>query len=704
MTTFIGIDLGTTNSVVAYINAEGKPTAIPNERGKTIIPSVIYFGEGQPIVGDEAKEQQANGATEVASFFKRNIGDPHFELFFNERSYSPIDLSALVLQHLKQMAEQQLQQPITQAVITVPAYFDNLQKEATIEAGKRAGLEVLAIINEPTAAAFAYGLRPAAQPQTVLVYDLGGGTFYVSIIEISPTEQRVLAVDGDHHLGGKDWDDRIFRYLVHQFEEEFSCTLPVGEDYNELLVKAEEAKKALSARDTVEVKVQAQGNKGKYVLTRELFETLTADLMSRSQMLTEQVLATAKMKWSDLSLVLLVGGSTRMRVVKAYVERMSGKPVLQNINPDEAVALGAAIKAAMVMKEKGKLLPDTPIYGLAGRKKSIDVVSHSLGLIAENEDRSRYLNSVVIRKNSPFPIEVTKNYSLRVSQRQENKWEVYLTQGETTNPMECTYLGKYVFKPIPFVAGGQAKLTITYSYNHDGVVRLKAKEESTGHDLPLSIESVEYDVPDRFMSPPPKEAVQVPQPLAVYLAFDLSGSMSGTPLAEAKKAAHAFVAQCDLSYAAVGIIGFSDSVAVNLKTSQEGRAISQAIESLQVGATGGGNATHPFDDIYQLLTMTEQQSFWQRVWSGRQVEPRRFGLILTDGVWSDQPRAVQQAKRCHAAGIDIIGIGFGEADGNFLRQITSANQTSILTNLNQLSETFSTIAQELNEGSRGLKI
>jgi len=705
MTAFIGIDLGTTNSVVAYINEEGKPTAIPNAQGKCIIPSVIYFGEGEPIIGDEAKAQQANGSSEIASFFKRSMGESHFELFFNGQSYTPIDLSALVLQHLKQMAEQYLKQTVTQAVITVPAYFNNMQKEATIKAGKQAGLEVLAIINEPTAAAFAYGLRPSAQTQTVLVYDLGGGTFDVSIIEISQTEQKVQAVDGDHRLGGKDWDDRIFRYLVNQFEEEFGCKLPIGEDYNELLVKAEEAKKALSARDAVEVKVRSQGYKGSYGLTRELFETLTADLMNRTQTLTEQVLMSAKMKWSDLSLILLVGGSTRMRVVKEYVERMSGKSVLQNINPDEAVALGATIQAAIVMKDKGKLLPNTPIYSLASRKKSIDVVSHSLGLIALNKAGDKYINSIVIPKNTPFPVEVSKTFSLPVSQRRENQWEVYMTQGETETPIECTYLGKYLFSSIPFVTGGQANLNITYAYNHDGVVRVSAQEQSTRQILTLSIEPLPHDVPDRFMLPPVKEPIVVQQPLVVYLAFDLSGSMSGTPLEEAKKAAHAFVAQCHLDNTAVGIIGFSDRVAVNLKAGQDGRVITQAINGLQMGATGGGNDTHPFDEIYQLLSAKEQQTFWQRLRSGGQVEPRRFALILTDGAWSEQPRAVRQAKRCHSEGIDIIGIGFGGADDKFLREITSSDQKSVFTDLHKLTETFSTIAQELNEGgARELRI
>ena len=199
---FVGIDLGTTYSVVAYINADGKPEVIPNERGRAITPSVIYFGADGPIVGDEAKEYQAAGERAVASFFKRSMGDSQFLLSFYGHVYTPVDLSALVLAHLKKQAEQHLGTKVTDAVVTVPAYFTHTQRTATIEAGRKAGLNVLKIISEPTAAALAYGLRPSQREQQVLVYDLGGGTFDVSLVSISPTELNVIATDGDHNLGG----------------------------------------------------------------------------------------------------------------------------------------------------------------------------------------------------------------------------------------------------------------------------------------------------------------------------------------------------------------------------------------------------------------------------------------------------------------------------------------------------------------------
>lgn len=684
MSTFVGIDLGTTFSVVAYINQEGKPEGIPNEYGRLVTPSVVYLGEDGPIVGDEAKERQAFGEIEIAAFFKRHMGDPYFELLFDGNTYSPTDLSALVLKQLKEVAEQHLAKPVTHAVITVPAYFNNMQREATIEAGKLAGLEVLSIISEPTAAAFAYGMRPTQGTQTVLVYDLGGGTFDVSVVQITPTEQRVLGTGGDHNLGGKDWDDRIFAYLVQKFEEQFGRE-PVGDDFNELLVKSERAKQSLSVRESVKIRVQAGRQKGTYELTRQQFEALTSDLMERTQRLTEQVLEEINLTWRDLTNVLLVGGSTRMPMVKEYVARMSGKPPLTSVNPDEAVALGAAIQAALDIE--GQQATNKPQFFLAGRKKSVDVMSHSLGMIAINEDNSKYINSIIIEKNQPIPSRQTRPYTLRVSRRTESKLEVYMTQGETDDPMSCAYLGKYVFSNMPSVADKKAILDITYAYDKNGVVKVSAEERSSKQPLTLSIEPLPDDVPDRFALPPTQHVAR--EHLTVYLAFDLSGSMDGRPLREAQKAAHAFISQCDLSNTSIGLISFSDSVLVDVNACQNAKKLANAINKLSIGRTGYGNGTHPFDEIHKLFTGG---------FLSKGVEGLHYALVLADGVWSNQRGAIRQAKKCHAAGIEIIGIGFGGADKKFLRQISSSDEHSFFTSMNDLTETFSHIAQELTEG------
>lgn len=687
---FVGIDLGTTYSVVAYVNDQGKPEVIPNEHNKkATTPSVIYFSANGPIVGDEAKEYQASGETEVASFFKRSMDDSLFLLSFYGRDYTPIDLSALVLGHLKQQAEHFFGEQVSEAVITVPAYFTHTQRAATIEAGRKAGLNVLKIISEPTAAALAYGMRPGKQEQRMLVYDLGGGTFDVSLVSITSDELTVIATDGDHSLGGKDWDDRLISYLAEQFEQEFGTEL-LGDDVNELRVQAEKLKYALSVRQSAEIRVQASGKVGTYTVTRSTFEDLTRDLMERTQLLTDHVLAEANISWSGLSGVLPVGGSTRMPMVNEYIKRMSGKPSIGGINPDEAVALGAAIQATME-KEKANG-SNAPAYLLSGRKKTTDVIAHSLGMVAESQDRSQYINSVLIRKNLTIPSAQTRPYQMKVRRHGDTQLEVFLTQGESDDTQQCAYLGCYVFSDFPPMSSNVAVLDITYAYDKNGIVNISAIERASGKPLTLSIEPLPPDVPARFAGRP-SDLQETCEPLTVYLAFDLSGSMSGEPLQEAQKAAREFVERCDLTTTAVGLISFSDSVYVDVEATQNAQLINRAINGLTIGRTGYGNSDHPFEEIYARL---------------KKVPGLRYAIVLADGVWSCQPEAIRKAQRCHEEKIEVIAIGFGGADRDFLAKIASSSEHSFFTDLSRLTEAFSTIAQELTESSgekrRGTKL
>ncbi|CCQ63061.1 Hsp70 family protein [Crocosphaera watsonii] len=367
MKNFVGIDLGTTFSVVAYIN-KGKPEIIPNDQGNRITPSVVDLGSYPPLVGDDAKEKQSLGDKQVYAFFKRDVDNPHALYLENDQEFTPIDLSSMVLSYLKKCAEEFLEQSVTDAVITVPAYFNNMQREATIEAGKKAGLNVLRIINEPTAAAIAYGVRPNQTQSKILVYDLGGGTFDVSLVDVMDDELRVIATDGDHILGGKDWDDRILQYLSTKFEDDFGVEL-IGEDFNELMTLAEKTKISLSTKKSVKVSVQGSGYQEKYEITREQFEELTKDLMERTQMLVNIVLEDANITWNDIDGVVLVGGSTRMPMVREYVEKMSGKRPLGGVNPDEAVALGAAIQAAMDVEARQQETPELFLSGKNNQQK-----------------------------------------------------------------------------------------------------------------------------------------------------------------------------------------------------------------------------------------------------------------------------------------------------------------------------------------------
>jgi len=675
LNTFVGIDLGTTYSAVAYINAHGKPEVIRDEEGNATTPSVVYLGGDTPLVGYAAKEQQALGKEEVASFFKRNMDDTHFLLSYHGRTYTPVDLSSIVLAHLKKQAERHFGSPVTDAVITVPAYFTHVQRSATIEAGRKAGLNVLKIISEPTAAALAYGLRPGQQKQRVLVYDLGGGTFDVSLVEITANELRVIGTGGDHNLGGKDWDDRLIEYVDGLFRDEFGVEL-AGDDINELRVQSERLKHNLSLRQSADIRVSAGGYTGTYTVSREKFEQLTLDLLERTQLLTEQVLSETNLTWQDIDGILPVGGSTRMPMIRAFIQRISGKPPMTGIHPDEAVALGAAIQAAMEIEESA----NKPIFHLAGRKTTSDVIAHSLGMIAVNEDRSRYINSILIAKNLRIPSEQTRPYTMRLRRRGDTEMEVFLTQGESDDPQHCAYLGRYVFSDFPLLNDKQTVVDVTYAYDKNGVVHVSAVERSTGTPLKLRIEPVPSDVPDRFAGSP--KDLEVREHLTVYLAFDLSGSMSGTPLREAQKAALEFVSQCDLTTTSIGLISFSDRVHVDQPATQNGKDITRAIQQLSIGRTGYGNSDHPFRDIYQRMQNTTGM---------------RYAIVLADGVWACQGDAIKRARECHKAGIEVIAIGFGGADRAFLAQIASSSEQSFFTDMGRLAETFSTIAQELTE-------
>ena len=365
MPTYVGIDLGTTNSVVAARDAYGRPEVIANREGRNITPSVVYFGSEPPAVGEEAREWARLGNDEIASFFKPHMGSPLYKLNFHGRDYDATDLSALVLRRLKEDAEAKLGTSVEHAVITVPAYFADAQRKATIEAGRLAGLDVARIINEPTAAALAYGLqksgsrgdRPHLRPRRRDVRrdrrpDLArrGG--------------RALHA-GDHDLGGKNWDDLIATYLAEKFAADTGLD-PLDDPValNEVLTLAEQAKWQLSDRPSTRITLQIGQERQSYELTRSEFEAMTFALMDRTRRLTEEALEEAGLTWKGLAGVLLVGGSTRMPMVRSYVKEMAGQDPRAGVNVDEVVALGAAIQASI---EAGEGPGDArPRFSLAG--------------------------------------------------------------------------------------------------------------------------------------------------------------------------------------------------------------------------------------------------------------------------------------------------------------------------------------------------
>ena len=705
MSAYVGIDLGTTFSAVAAINRDGKPEVVLNRVGRPITPSVIYFGQEPPLVGDEAKEMSRLGDGLVAAFFKREMGNEGWRLEIKGKSYSAEDLSALLLGSLKEQAEARLGEKVQEAVITVPAYFEDARRQATMRAGQRAGLEVVGIINEPTAAALAFGMAQGTQTRHVLVYDLGGGTFDVTLLRVTPESIEVEGTDGDHHLGGKDWDDAIIQYLAAEFREKHGID-PVEDPavLYDMLALAEKAKKELSARESTRLGLRCQGKQLTCELTRRSFEDLTVSLMERTQTLTEQVLTDARIAWTGLDGVLLVGGSTRMPMVERYVAAMSGKPGLHGVNVDEAVALGAAIKAACILKERRRL--GQRRFLAAGAAKTIkDVMSHSLGMVAVAADGTKYVNSIIIRRNRTIPCEETRPFELATRAGGDNVLEVYMTQGESETPQECTVLGKYVWRGVPHSATGKAALDVSYSYDSDGIAHVRARDKASGQSKDLAQEPLPEDM--AWLGRPPEKAG--PGQATVYLAIDLSGSMRGGPLSEAKRAANNFVKQFNLKSVEVGLISFANTTQVNLTACREADAIQAGIEGWHVGDVGHGNLTHPFSTAFDLMAEGRQPAQDGLVPTTRspraaQAESLRYLIVLTDGAWCHQDAAVGAAIRCHEAGIRVIAVGFGTAKREFLKRIATSAEGSILTDLSGLSGALSSIAQVVSQGGTGLTI
>jgi molecular chaperone DnaK len=684
MGTFVGIDLGTTNSVVAHRNAYGRPEVIPNREGQNVTPSVVYFGADPPAVGQEAKEWARLGNDEIASFFKPHMGSPTYRLRFHDRDFDATDLSALILRRLKEDAEAHLGQAVDRAVITVPAYFADAQRKATIDAGRKAGLEVLRIINEPTSAALAYGLQKSGTTETVLIYDLGGGTFDVTVARITPEEVAVLATAGDHDLGGKNWDDRIATFLAEKFAADTGID-PLDDPValNEVLVRSEQAKWTLSERNSTRITLQLGTERRSYELTRTEFEGMTFPLMDRTRRLTEEALEEAKLSWKGLTGVLLVGGSTRMPMVRQYVTQMAGQPPRAGVNVDEVVALGAAIQAAM---EVGLSAGDaTPQFTLAGARRVQDVMSHSLGTVAISPEADRYVNDVVIRRNQPIPAENTKSYLHTTHGGANDRLEVYLTQGESPHPLECSILGKYVFTGIQ-ATDAEVTVDVGMSYDANGVVQVHATQRDTRKPLEMAVEPVPDDL-SWLGRPPQAEAVEGPhEPIRVYLLIDVSSSMAGPPLEEAQAAARAFLDRCDFTGTEVGLISFSDQVTLQAEATDNARRVHAAIARLV--ADGTTNLTEALELAHARLQARDRT---------------RYLVILTDGYPDAAESAIWEAALCREDGIQIVAIGIGEADRDYLRRLASTEEGSIFARKGELVQTFGHIARVIAQGGKALR-
>jgi molecular chaperone DnaK len=476
----VGIDLGTTLSKLAYVDESGHPVLVPNAEGELLTPSIVAFTKTGVLVGRDALREGLSNPARAVLHVKRQMGNPKWRFKVDGETYTPETISALILKKVKQDAEMHIG-PIRRAVITVPAYFDDARRKATEDAGTIAGLEVLDIVNEPTASALAYGLARASEDGISLVYDLGGGTFDVTVIEKNGSEFITLATDGDVELGGKDWDERLVNFLADKFRQEFN--LDPREDPQAmayLWVSAEDAKKTLSRREDTKVPVSYKGHWGNYDVTRLEFESLCEDLVAVTQLTTEMVLEEAGITWAGVRKIIPTGGSTRMPAVQRLLERMSGKPVQAEVPVDETVAQGAAIHAAVCTLHGGERIHELGAEAAErlGKISTIDVAAHAMGLIIKDVRTLQYRNDVLIPKNSRLPTSVTKTFQTSFDGQQ--KIILQVVQGDAPDPNANITIGQVEITGLPPGRPAGALVKVTYSYDRKGRIHVTAEDQLAG--------------------------------------------------------------------------------------------------------------------------------------------------------------------------------------------------------------------------------
>ena len=472
----IGIDLGTTNSCVAVMEG-GKPVVIPNAEGMRTTPSVVAFTKtGERLVGEPAKRQAVTNAERTISSIKRHMGTD-YKVSIDGKDYTPQEISAMILQKLKADAESYLGEKVTEAVITVPAYFNDAQRQATKDAGKIAGLKVERIINEPTAAALAYGLEDESE-QKVMVYDLGGGTFDVSIIDIGDGVIEVLSTNGDTHLGGDDYDDRITKWLVDEFKAAEGVDLSQDKmALQRLKEAAEKAKKELSSATTTDINLPfitatAEGPKHLDMkLSRAKFEEITADLTERTAIPVQNSMRDAGLSNSDLGKVLLVGGSTRMPVAQEKVKQLTGKEPSKNLNPDECVALGAAVQGGKMSGEEGA--SDVLLLDVTPLTLSIE----TLGGVA----------TPLIKRNTTIPTRMSQVFSTAADN--QTAVDIHVVQGEREFAKDNKTLGQFRLDGILPAQRGVPQIEVTFDIDANGIVNVSAKDKGTGKEQHITITS-----------------------------------------------------------------------------------------------------------------------------------------------------------------------------------------------------------------------
>jgi len=473
MSKIIGIDLGTTNSCVSVLEG-GEAKVIPNPEGNRTTPSVVAFKNGERQVGEVAKRQSITNPNTIMSV-KRHMGTTH-KVEAEGKEYTPQEISAIILQYMKSYAEEYLGEPVTKAVITVPAYFNDAERQATKDAGKIAGLEVERIINEPTAAALAYGMDKTDEDQTILVYDLGGGTFDVSILELGDGVFEVKSTAGDNRLGGDDFDQVVIDYLVEEFRKENGIDLSKDKMASQRLKDAaEKAKKDLSGVTSTQISLPfiTAGEHGplhlEVTLTRAKFESLTADLVERTMGPTRQALKDAGLSPSEIDKVILVGGSTRIPAVQEAIKKETGKESHKGVNPDEVVAMGAAIQGGVITGD----VKDVVL---------LDVTPLSLGI-----ETMGGVFTKLIERNTTIPTSKSQVFSTAADN--QSAVDIHVLQGERPMASDNKTLGRFQLGDIPPAPRGIPQIEVSFDIDKNGIVNVRAKDLGTNKEQAITIKS-----------------------------------------------------------------------------------------------------------------------------------------------------------------------------------------------------------------------
>lgn len=472
----VGIDLGTTFSAVAILDDLGRPRTLTNADGDRLTPSTLLFEGNNVVVGKEALKALATDAEDVAQCAKRDLGKRVFHKVLGGRQYPPEALEAWILNKLRIDAAR-LASEFRQAVITVPAYFDEVRRKATQDAGYMAGIDVLDIINEPTAAAVAYGFAEgylnaegnSEEPQKILVYDLGGGTFDVTVMQIDGNRFTALATDGDVELGGHDFDRRLVDCVAEEFIRQHG--LDPREEPNthgRLWRDCEDAKRTLSARQKTNIPCDFQGKTVRVEMSRDRFTEITQDLVDRTAFTTRQTLQAAGLSWKDIDRVLLVGGSTRMPAVHEMLTELSGSPPDSSVSPDEAVAHGAALHAGLILARQQKGEPRFSIK---------NVNSHSLGVVGFNKETRRQRNAILIPRNTPLPVIARRIFKTqKVGQR---SILVRIVEGENASPDNCVQIGECTVRNLPPNLPAETPIEVRFCYEENGRLTVAVQVQDT---------------------------------------------------------------------------------------------------------------------------------------------------------------------------------------------------------------------------------